>query len=85
MDSCIALLIIQLNMVGIETSSSCCGHGNDYPYVVCEQGTERKLREFGCANVRAGHDGLVRADFRVLSLSGKVYMGKNKKSGKNNE
>ena len=74
-DSCIAPLIIQLNMAGIETSSSCCGHGKDYPYVVCGRGTEAKLKNFGCGGRRTMHDGLVRANFRVQSLDGRIYMG----------
>ena len=72
-DSCIAPLVQALNDGRIKTTASCCGHGKDYPYVICEQGTEQKLKNFGCEIVRTLHDGLVCADFRVQSLTGKVY------------
>ena len=81
-DFCISPLIMQLRLAGIKTESSCCGHGKDYPYVVCERGTERKLKNFGCKSIVPVDYGFVRANFRVLSFNGKVYIRLNKKSGK---
>lgn len=72
-DSCITPLILQLMSAGIKTLSSCCEHGKDYPYVICERGTEEKLKKFGCKDVKTGWAEMVRANFRVQSLDGKIY------------
>lgn len=73
-DQCISLLILQLNLVGIKTIESCCGHGKGYPNVTCEEGTEEKLKEFGCKIVVTRQkDGLVMAYFPVNSFTGKAY------------
>jgi len=72
-DQCISLVILQLNLAGIKTIESCCGHGKGYPNVICEKGTEEKLKEFGCKIVVTRQDGLVAAYFPVNSFTGKVY------------
>lgn len=72
-DSCIALLILQLNLAGIKTSGSYCGHGNGYPNITCLPGTENKLEEFGCKIIVTRKDERVEAYFPVNSFSGKVY------------
>ena len=73
-DRCIAPLILQLNMAGIKTLDSCCGHGKSYPVVICEAGTKEGLQKFGCKiAVPRESDGKVMAYFPVNSFSGKVY------------
>ena len=73
-DRCIAPLILQLNLTGIKTLESCCGHGRGYPNVVCESGTEEKLKKFGCKIVVTRQkDGKVMAYFPVNSFHGKTY------------
>ncbi|MCK4644954.1 MAG: hypothetical protein KAU46_01765 [Candidatus Aminicenantes bacterium] len=72
-DQCISLLILQLNLTGIKTIDSCCGHGKGYPNVICEEGTEEKLREFGCKIVIVRKDKKVVAYFPVNSWTGKVH------------
>jgi len=72
-DQCIALLILQLNLAGIKTIASCCGHGEGYPNVTCEKGTEKKLSQFGCKIVVTRQDGKVEAYFPVNSFGGKTY------------
>jgi hypothetical protein len=75
-DSCIAPLIIQqLNNYGIKTKASCCGHGMGYPHVLCDIGTEKMLKEFGCKIVVTRDDGKVAAYFPANSQTGKVYAG----------
>ncbi len=73
-DSCIALLILRLNLAGIKTVGSCCGHGKGYPNVTCVPGTEKALREFGCKIIVTRQDDKVEAYFPVNSFSGKVYV-----------
>ena len=53
-DACLVPLILQLNQFGIKTLSSCCGHGRGIPYVVCEAGSEERLRQFGCRDIKTG-------------------------------
>ena len=36
MDSCIADLVVAMNKVGYETTSSCCGHGQSDGYILCK-------------------------------------------------
>lgn len=36
MDSCIADLVVAMNKVGYETTSSCCGHGRTDGYILCK-------------------------------------------------
>lgn len=73
-DQCISLFILQLNLAGIKTIESCCGHGKGYPNVICEEGTEEKLERFGCKIVvTRNKDRLVVAYFPVNSFTGKVY------------
>lgn len=73
-DRCIALLILQLNLVGIKTLNSCCGHGKGYPNVICEPGTEEALKKFGCKIVIPREkDGKVMAYFPANSFTGKTY------------
>jgi len=76
-DSCIAFLIFQLNLIGIKTIGCCCGHGKGYPNVTCISGTEEKLQDFGCKIIVTRKDGNVEAYFPVNSFSGKVYPVKN--------
>lgn len=71
-DSCIAPLIVQLNNFGIKTIASCCGHGKEYPYVMCEKGSLEKLIKFGCQIGIVDPKGLVHAFFPVNGV-GKVY------------
>ena len=71
-DKCMGFLVLQLNLAGIKTRQSCCGHGKGYPHVLCEPGTEEKLREFGCKIIVTGKDGLVSAYFPVNAFTGKV-------------
>ena len=72
-DQCISLLILQLNLFGIKTIGSCCGHGKGYPNVTCAPGTEEKLQEFGCKIIVTKQNGNVEAYFPVNSFAGKVY------------
>ena len=76
-DSCIFILILQLNLAGIKTINSCCGHGKDYPCIVCEPGSEKRLKEFGCKAIKTRQkDAYVFAYFPVNSRSKKVYIQK---------
>ena len=72
-DRCIAPLILQLNLVGIKTLNSCCGHGKGYPCVICAPGTKEMLKEFGCQIVVERKDGKIIAYFPANSFSGKTY------------
>ena len=72
-DRCIAPLILQLNLAGIKTSNSCCGHGKGYPNVICAPGTKESLKEFGCPIAVERKDGKVSAYFPANSCTGKVY------------
>jgi hypothetical protein len=72
-DQCISLLILQINLAGIKTIGSCCGHGKGYPNITCALGIEERLREFGCKIIVTRQDGKVEAYFPVNSFSGKVY------------
>ena len=72
-DQCISLLVLQLNLFGIKTINSCCGHGKTYPCIICVPGTEKKLEEFGCEIFVTRQDGKVEAYFPVHSCTGKVY------------
>ena len=69
-DSCIALLVLQLNLAGIKTVGSCCGHGKGYPNVTCIPGTEAKLQDFGCKIFITRGDGRVEAYFPANSFGG---------------
>ena len=62
-DSCIAPLILQLNLAGIETINSCCSHGKACISIICAKGTKQKLNEFGCKVAIIREDGLVQALF----------------------
>jgi len=73
-DQCISLLILQLNLSGIKTIESCCGHGKGYPNVTCAPGTEERLQEFGCKITVTKQNGNVEAYFPVNSFTGKVYI-----------
>lgn len=76
-DQCIAPFILQLNHAGIKTINSCCGHGKDYPCIVCVPSSEQRLKEFGCKNIKTRQDdGYVFAYFPTHSESGKVYVEK---------
>lgn len=44
-DFCIAGLVKELNAAGIETKSSCCGHGKIGGFVLLLDGTEIKIRQ----------------------------------------
>lgn len=72
-DQCITPLILQLNLAGIKTIGSCCGHGKGYPNITCAPGTEEKLQEFGCKIIVTKQNGNVEAFFPVNCWSGKVY------------
>ena len=72
-DSCISLLILQLNLAGIKTVESCCGHGTGYPNVTCVPDTREKLIKFGCKIAVVKENGNVEAYFPVNSFTGKVY------------
>ncbi len=65
-------LVLQLNLFGIKTLDSCCGHGEGYPCVICDSETEEKLKEFGCKIIVTTKDGLVKAYFPVNGWTGKV-------------
>ena len=41
--------------------------------MICEKGTEEKLKKFGCKIVVTRQDGLVTTYFPVNSFTGKVY------------
>lgn len=74
-DSCIASFVLQLNLSGIKTSNSCCGHGKRKPCIVCEPGSEKRLVCFGCTIIETRQeDGYVFATFSVNSESEKVYV-----------
>ncbi len=62
-DRCIAPLILQLNLSGIKTIQSCCGHGKSCIRILCAKGTKQKLNEFGCKIAIIREDGLVEALF----------------------
>ena len=68
-----AFLVLQLNLAGIKTVGSCCGHGKGYPNVTCVPGTEQKLREFDCKIVVTIEAGLVEAYFPVNTYRGRFY------------
>lgn len=71
-DKCMGYLILQLNLAGIKTRQCCCGHGRGYPHVLCETGTEEKLKEFGCKIITTRADALVAAYFPCSRYTGKV-------------
>jgi len=77
-DQCISLLILQLNLAGIKTIESCCGHGKGYPGVICAPGKEEKLKKFGCKIIVTKQNGNVESYFSVNSWAGKVYVTKEK-------
>lgn len=73
-DQCLVPLILQLNMAGIETVGSCCGHGKGYPNITCASGSEEALREFGCKIIVARQrDGKVEAYFPANSCAGHTF------------
>lgn len=74
-DQCITSLVLQLNLAGIKTINSCCGHGKDHPNVVCVPGSEKQLVKFGCKIIETRQrDGYVFASFPVNSESGLIYI-----------
>lgn len=72
-DRCIAILVLQLNLAGIKTIDSCCAHGKGYPSVLCAQGTEEALKEFGCEIIMTREDGVVDARFPTVGEGGFSY------------
>ena len=78
-DGGMGLLILQLNLAGIETLSSCSGHGEGYPSVLCSPGMQKKLKEFGCNIVVTTEDGRVEGFFLSNMCGGKLYPASVKK------
>jgi len=74
-DRCIAPLILQLNLSGIKTIQSCCGHGEAHISITCAKGTKQKLNEFGCKIAIIREDGLVEALFIREGLDSEALLG----------
>ena len=72
-DQCIALLILQLNLLGIKTIGACCGHGKGYPNITCAPGTEEKLSDLGCKIIVTKQNGNVETYFPVNCWAGRTY------------
>lgn len=51
-DACLAPLILELNRRGIETTSSCCGHGKQVGFIVLADRTAITLWKCGNGRVR---------------------------------
>ena len=72
-DGGMGILILQLNLAGIETLGSCSGHGKNYPQVICAPKTEERLKKFGCRIQTTREDGVVVAHFPCRCFSGRIY------------